>query len=240
MSTAKNNNNSGLTKEDGKILRDIFIAESLLRRAGEQRLAIVDDESNGRTEIVAQVLKRFASSSSSSSASTSASRGVLVPHSPSSDRSNQQQQHHDSSYNRQRVKLVGSQLVICNDPQESNIARPGSSLSTSPSKSRKPNAAGGSKEDNHAHLISPEDAELFRGQATTEDGLRLQFDALDRNRNGFLEKAEFKYFFVEELEHFGLKPTDAQFEEKWKKNCGTDAKLNFKEFALFMLKCANM
>jgi hypothetical protein len=230
--------------EDNRLLRQCFIVENFVRRETESRFGIFQQESSSRSDIFTSIVKIVLTSSSSSSKKEETNKeqegnknNQLVAVSPSKP----QQGSHDSSYNRQRAKLVGAQLIICNDPNEGNI--PPSSSSSSSLTTTKQSARKGHKNNNpdkSPRLIKPEDEDIFRGQATSEEALRLQFDTLDRNRNGFLEKDEFKFFFLENLEHFGLKPSDSEFEERWKKVCGADQKVNFREFSLFMLKRAKM
>ena len=83
--------------------------------------------------------------------------------------------------------------------------------------------------------------ELLRAEAISDDGLRFQFDALDRDGSGLLEKNEFRKFYTEELDDFGLEISEWEFEQLWWKICGKrNNTLDFKRFAVFMLKRVQM
>jgi len=72
----------------------------------------------------------------------------------------------------------------------------------------------------------------------TDDELRVQFDRIDQNGNGWIDKKEFTVFY-RELESFGMEESDEELADLLSryKMLGDD-RLSFDEFAIIMLKLA--
>lgn len=92
--------------------------------------------------------------------------------------------------------------------------------------------------DNLRHLTSEELENNVGGLAVTSDKLREIFDALDSNRNGFLEFNEVKKYY-EKQDNFGLDWKDKQIEADMRKYATRpDGKVTFDEFCCLVLHLA--
>jgi Ca2+-binding EF-hand superfamily protein len=92
--------------------------------------------------------------------------------------------------------------------------------------------------DNCRHLSAEELENNIGGLAVTNEKLRETFDALDTNRNGFLEFNEVKKYY-EKQENFGLMWTDKQIEADLRKYTSRpDGKVTFEEFCCIVLHLA--
>lgn len=83
------------------------------------------------------------------------------------------------------------------------------------------------------------DFEVFKGDALTEDALKIQFHALAKGRET-ISKDEFCNFYLN-LESFGLPVTEWEFEQAWWKIVGKKSEaLTFRHFSVWMLRRSNM
>ena len=245
---------------DRDILRDLFVQSNFFRREDHCRSEVELEQVVARHEMESRCnLKNPSSSSAQQKSSSSANqknRELAVisvqPTKPSTPQTAR------APFQRGRARLVGTQLVVdpCSDisspllptPSPNQQQQQHASSTARSEKSPSSHEPYSPRDDNRYHVESSRVSnqilnvkELLSAEAISEEGLRLQFEALDKNNSGALEKDEFKKFYTEDLDDFGLEISEWEFEQLWWKICGKKLKtLDFKRFALFMLKRVQM
>ena len=72
-------------------------------------------------------------------------------------------------------------------------------------------------------------------QSALSQELRLMFEKYDRDKQGTLDKNEFKKLY-RSLEDYGCPPSERQIDRLFNMYSGKDGKLSFDEFAILMLR----
>jgi ankyrin repeat protein len=247
---------SGLTT-----LRTMFVRENFQRNETEMRFAIELRERDTRIsmshelrDLMICILIEASGSSFAMRSLGSFSRSFSrSPHAPKGGGGGAA----DASFHRGRARLIGNQLVVPGAVAASPVVakerllrgtgtalpRPApSDASFGSFRGIVASGGGGGGGGAGGAFASPLlDEDVLRAAAISDEALRVQFDALDRQRTGAIDKVDFRGFICDELDDYGVPRAEHDFERAWDAVCGRSAlTMRYEQFCLFMLRRAKM